>query len=295
MLDIGCGLGSVLMTNAWQFPDAAACVGIEAQKDRYDMALRSVEYNIGGASNEGLGEGVSGRARVKVFNADLRELCMGATDECVVNGQIGYDLVTGTPPYFPMATAAVPGCGESSGCLFELRGGVEDYCAAAALYLRRPPKDADIHGGCSERPSVFTVVNTALASARVYSGCEAAGLSVVKRFDVIPRTGKPPLFNVFVIVLDEWLKIDGLSEVPVFPKLKRNEFGPLDISVCPARYRVEGSVRGEEVVCLTVRDEKGNHTDDYCMLLSHLGKPSSRDKESYVLPGQDATIIGEIS
>jgi tRNA1(Val) A37 N6-methylase TrmN6 len=121
MLDIGCGLGSVLMTNAWQFPKGI-CVGIEAQRDRYDMALRSVEYNIG--EDEG---------RIRVINADLREVSEEARGVCAAHHQCGYDLVTGTPPYFPPTTGATPGCLESAGCLFELRGGVEDYCRAAAL------------------------------------------------------------------------------------------------------------------------------------------------------------------
>lgn len=32
LLDLGCGNGSVLMMNAWQYPEAE-CVGIEARKE----------------------------------------------------------------------------------------------------------------------------------------------------------------------------------------------------------------------------------------------------------------------
>ena len=48
------------------------------------------------------------------------------------------DVVTGTPPYFDPGQLAHPACRESAGCLFELRGGVEEYCEAASLCLRRP-------------------------------------------------------------------------------------------------------------------------------------------------------------
>lgn len=287
VLDIGCGLGSVLLTNAWQLP-SATCVGIEAQRDRYELAVRSVEYNTGCA--------VAGQAeRVKVIHGDLREVNPVAERKTETETvHLGYDLVTGTPPYFPPATAAATCCVESSGCLLELRGGVEEYCQAAKRSLRAPgPRGKD------EKPSVFVVCNTALASARVYSGCSAAGLSVVRRVDVVPRQGKPALFCVFVAVLDEWLEVDACKEVSVFPALapRTDGEGGLDVTVCPSEYRVLGSVRGEVVETLTVRERVshseadhhkrrlggGGHTLEYQRILRHLGKPCSEDREEYDL------------
>jgi tRNA1Val (adenine37-N6)-methyltransferase len=344
MLDIGCGLGSVLMTNAWQFPSALSCVGIEAQLDRYECALRTVEYNVGRTACAGDGGRDGGGGRdIRVIHADLREASPEAQAVCEAHHHQGFDLVTGTPPYFPPATGVTPGCEESSGCLFELRGGVEEYCRAAARYLRRPGGGGSAGAGAGDRggddvsesssgdgdsssvrtttttttttscsksssrcsdgdqqhassetscsssssalPSVFAVCNTALASARVYSGCHAAGLSVVKRIDVVPRAGKPPLFNVFITVANEWLERDAQAAVPLFPPLRAasisSHSAPLDASVCPGAYRVEGSLRGEEVEVLTVRELDGQHSVEYQDILRHLGKPTSRDREVY--------------
>lgn len=114
MLDMGCGIGSVLLSNAWQLP-GAVCVGIEAQHDRYTMAMRSVQYNIGVYPDE--------QTRVRVVNSDLRVHC--AALDCHLSG---FDVITGTPPYFGVTQGVLPGCRESAGCLFELRGGVEGYC-----------------------------------------------------------------------------------------------------------------------------------------------------------------------
>ena len=79
LLDIGCGIGSVLMMTAWKHP-AATCVGVEAQSLSWAMACRSIRYN--GAS-----------ARVEARHGDLR-------DASVVPEGASFDLVTGTPPYF---------------------------------------------------------------------------------------------------------------------------------------------------------------------------------------------------
>jgi tRNA1Val (adenine37-N6)-methyltransferase len=59
-LDLGCGIGSVLMMVAWQFPNAT-CLGVEAQTLSASMARRSLQYN--GAEE-----------RVKVIQKDLRDL-----------------------------------------------------------------------------------------------------------------------------------------------------------------------------------------------------------------------------
>jgi hypothetical protein len=93
ILDIGCGIGSVLMSNSWSLP-FASCIGVEAQLDRYEMAKRSIKYNIGENNN-----------RVKVVNGDLRneELI-----HSLIKDNNGFDLITGTPPYFPSSQGGMP-------------------------------------------------------------------------------------------------------------------------------------------------------------------------------------------
>mmetsp|Transcript_12861 Transcript_12861/g.19338 ORF Transcript_12861/g.19338 Transcript_12861/m.19338 type:complete len:446 (-) Transcript_12861:147-1484(-) len=277
MLDMGCGLGSVLLCNAWFFPESL-CVGIEAQYDRYEQANRSISFNVG--------EFPVHQTRVRVLQGDLR------VNDLLELQPTGFDVVTGTPPYFNPNLLGQPGCKETAACLFEVRGGVEEYCAAAARHLRRPPTSsndmkvlpaASIPGEDTPHagkflPSMFFMVNTALASSRVYQGCAAAELSVVKRLDVIPRAGKPPLFCVFAIVSNDWLEYSA----ECFPAL--SPYRPEDLPNYAAGKppsRVSGSFRGEAVETLVVRQEDSNHTQEYIEVLRALGKPSTADREKY--------------
>ena len=113
-LDLGCGLGSVLMMVGWRFPDLRS-VGIEAQRLSFDLASRSLRYN-------GL------TSRMALFNADLRS-------RDVLSAETRFDIVTGTPPYFRAGEGALSSKVDQKACLFEFRGGVEDYVEAARDYL----------------------------------------------------------------------------------------------------------------------------------------------------------------
>jgi tRNA1(Val) A37 N6-methylase TrmN6 len=117
-LDLGCGIGAVLMLLAWRFPDAAG-LGIEAQALSVDLARRSLAWN-------GAGD------RCRVVHGDLR-------DPAVVPAGAIFDLVTGTPPYL-LPAAATPSTRVQRGpCHIAYRGGVEDYCLAAARSWGRAP------------------------------------------------------------------------------------------------------------------------------------------------------------
>lgn len=197
-LDIGCGLGSVLLMTAWMHP-TAPCVGIEAQDGRMSLAKRSVEYN--GASS-----------RVMVIHGDLRNVNVVRENASAIlalhetfagsgfefpnasNSEASaaaspqsptFDLITGTPPYFDVKQGGLPSDENSARCLFEYRGGIEAYCMAAKQYLAP-------HG-------LFVVCETALALERGYKAAEAAGLEVVARLDAKPKTDKAPLFIVYVM------------------------------------------------------------------------------------------------
>jgi tRNA1(Val) A37 N6-methylase TrmN6 len=162
--DLGCGIGTVLMLVAWSFPEATG-VGIEAQIASVDLARRSLAWN--GAAD-----------RCTVRHGDFR-------DTSSAEEASAYDLVTGTPPYLTPghATAAQrPQCGP---CRFEERGGVEDYCAAAARMLAP--------GGR------FVVCAAAFQRERVTRGAAVAGLAIEARVEVVPREGKAQLFAVYVM------------------------------------------------------------------------------------------------
>jgi tRNA1Val (adenine37-N6)-methyltransferase len=162
VLDLGCGIGSVLLYLAWRFPQAR-CLGVEAQELSAGMAMRSVAWN-----------GVEARCQVRL--GDFR-------DPAVLDGT--FDLVTGTPPYFPRGAGVESPASQRAHCRFEHRGGVEDYCATAARVLA--PGAPFV--GCA----------AASQRARVVDGARAAGLGVERWREVIPRAGKPPLIGLFVL------------------------------------------------------------------------------------------------
>lgn len=163
ILDLGCGIGSVLLLLAWRFPDARVD-GIEAQPVSVDLARRSIAWN-----------GVDERCHVR--EDDLRSTAPSS-----------YDLVTGTPPYLAVGTARESRRVQKGPCNFEHRGGIEEYCAAAARALG----DA----------GTFVVCEQAAQTPRVHAAADAAGLAIVHRMDVVPRDGKAPLFAVHAMRRD---------------------------------------------------------------------------------------------
>jgi tRNA1Val (adenine37-N6)-methyltransferase len=160
--DLGCGIGAVLLLLAWRFPEARG-VGVEAQAVSVDLARRSLAWN-----------GADPRCEVRA--GDLRDA--RSTPEGAV-----YDLVTGTPPYLPPGTAHASPRAQWPACHLEQRGGVEDYCAAAARLLA---------------PGAWFITCAGSAQRdRVRRGAERAGLVVARQRDVVPRAGKGVLFTVY--------------------------------------------------------------------------------------------------
>mmetsp|Transcript_20063 Transcript_20063/g.26055 ORF Transcript_20063/g.26055 Transcript_20063/m.26055 type:complete len:393 (+) Transcript_20063:3-1181(+) len=184
-LDLGCGIGSVLLMTAWKFPHMS-CLGIEAQKLSSDMAKRNIRYNIGTSK------------RVEVLHGDIRNQVLPEK----------FDLITGTPPYFKVAyeksneggtdiTAkpaygALPSCEQSAPARFEFRGGIEEYCKAAKSHLK-----AD---------GVFIVcegLGPQINASRVTNGAKAANLEIIDSIMVHGRDDKPPLFGVYAMCHSE--------------------------------------------------------------------------------------------
>lgn len=161
ILDMGCGVGTVLLLLAWRFPRATV-LGVEAQALSAGLARRSIAWN-----------GVEDRCTV--LDGDLRDPLP------VTAGP--FDLITGTPPYFPRGTGLESEHVQKGPCRFEHRGGIEAYCAAAAPRLA---------GG-----AVFVACAAAPQSHRVQAGAAAAGLFIERWRDVVPRAGKAPLLSVF--------------------------------------------------------------------------------------------------
>ncbi len=165
VLDLGCGIGSVLLHLAWAMPNASF-VGIEAQA----ISFALLEHNVSRAR-------VS--ERVKIFHGDLRD------EDAIEKLGREFDLVTGTPPYFPPGHASEAMDEQRAYARIEYRGGVEAYLMTAGKVL-----SAD---------GVVVMCGDARAIERVDRGTKDAGLHVIARCDVIPREKEKPLFAVWTL------------------------------------------------------------------------------------------------
>lgn len=214
--DIGCGIGSVLLLVAWRFPGSRS-IGVEAQEVSCALARRSVA-----------GNGVTDRCEVRC--GDLR-------DPDVLPEGAAFDLVTGTPPYLPPGTAPESRRVQCGPCRIEQRGGIEDYCAAAARLLAPGGWFVTCAGG--------TQVERVRAAAHV------AGLRIVRRRDVVPRAGKTPLLGVHALRrADDALASGG--------ERAADAARPGDAEVLPP---------------LVVRDAHGRWTDEFRALRRSMGMP----------------------
>ena len=160
-LDLGTGLGSVMMMVAWKLPHADV-TGIEAQADRAAMGRRSIAYN-------------GALTRCRIVDGDLRD----ATPD----GPFG--LITGTPPYFPIGTGTESEKTHAAPARFEHRGGVEDYLAVAARRI--------------DPGGTIAVCTSALERERVAAAVHSLGLAHREHWAIVPRAGKPALVDVDVM------------------------------------------------------------------------------------------------
>jgi tRNA1(Val) A37 N6-methylase TrmN6 len=165
VIDLGCGLGSVLLHLAWKLPEATL-VGVEAQAISFELLRRNVTRNQ-------LDE------RITIHHGDLRD----ATTLAAAGA--GFDLVTGTPPYFPPDTAVDAMDEQRAYARIEYRGGVEDYLAAGGKLLAEA--------------GVMVLCGDARAGDRVERGAAAAALAIGARCDVIPHVGRPALFSIWTL------------------------------------------------------------------------------------------------
>jgi tRNA1(Val) A37 N6-methylase TrmN6 len=254
-----------MLFTAWSFRDAA-CTGVEAEEESFRLAKKSTELN-----------GCAGRCDVR--HGDLRSVAVGLVADAThspadVSGAAGmavdspssaagspgsrrFDLVTGTPPYFEVKdNSALPASLCYRPRLFEFRGGVEAYCEAASH--------------CVAPGGAFVVCETAnhAAHPRVRAAAAASGFVPVRRFDVAPKQGKPPLFAVWVLVkasdADMGTAKHLESFMPAWDAVGVAEASPAEAA---------GQLSSEHVELITVRALDGQRTDQYKRLLATLEKP----------------------
>ncbi len=165
VLDLGCGLGSVLLHLAWKLPQARLW-GVEAQAMSYELLTRNLRRS-------GFAE------RVRVAHEDLRASAMLSSLPPT------FDLITGTPPYFPPEAALDAEDEQRAYARIEYRGGVEAYIEAAARLLA--PDGA------------FVLCGDARVSRRTSAAAHGVGLFIAERCDVHPRAGRAALFSIWTL------------------------------------------------------------------------------------------------
>jgi len=157
--DLGSGIGSVAIIAAWRLPGATFCT-VEAQEQSLRLARKSIRYN-------GL------ESRFTLIHGDLREF---------VHDPV-FDLVTGSPPYWPPGTASEAAHSQAIPARIEIRGSVADYALAARRILAPA--------------GVFAFVFPTVQLARAVSAIDDASLKLIRRRDVVFKEGEPPLVSLF--------------------------------------------------------------------------------------------------
>jgi tRNA1(Val) A37 N6-methylase TrmN6 len=164
ILDLGSGIGSVGMMAAWRLPGARV-VTIEAQEESVRLAKKSAAYN-------GL------ESRYEIRRGDFRTNGIRPEER--------FDLVLGSPPYFPLGAGIHGDHPQKIACRFEVRGDIVDYAIAAARHLAA--------GG------VFACVFPEEQLPRIEKAAEQAELAIVRRRPVIFKEGEEPMVGLFVMM-----------------------------------------------------------------------------------------------
>ena len=196
-LDLGSGIGTVGMICAWRLP-GAKFVTVEAQSDSVALAKKSARYN-----------GIEDRYEIR--EGDFRHAGILRADE-------KFDLITGSPPYFPQGAGIESEHPQKLACRFELRGTIADYCATAAKHLAP--------GGFFA--CVFPHEPAQLA--RVEAGAREAGLIIVRKRPVVFREGDPALVGLFGLMraddLPEWFRGQTWTEPDLTIRTREGKIYP---------------------------------------------------------------------
>lgn len=193
VLDLGSGIGSVGMIAAWRL-QGARFVTVEAQDESVRLARKSAAYN-------GLLD------RYDIRHGDFRDTTVIGADE-------RFDLVLGSPPYFPLGTGSEGDHPQKVQCRFEVRGDIADYTRVAMAHLAQ--------GG------LFACVFPSLQLERVERAARDAQAVIVRRRPIVFREGEPPLVDLFAMMRADDLPEDMRARTWVEPPLViRTESGAI--------------------------------------------------------------------
>jgi tRNA1(Val) A37 N6-methylase TrmN6 len=170
--DIGSGIGSVALLAAWRLAGARFWT-VEAQEMSFRLAQKSVAYN-----------GLTDRFDLRL--GDLR-------DPELFSDAPRFDLVTGSPPYFPPGTATAARHDQAVPARIEVRGDVSDYAGAASRILAV--------GG------LFAFVFPTPQLERVFAALQEHGLVLLRRREIVFKEGEPSVISIFAAMRAEDLPI----------------------------------------------------------------------------------------
>jgi tRNA1(Val) A37 N6-methylase TrmN6 len=180
--DLGSGIGSVGMAAAWRSPGAVVHT-VEAQAMSARLARKSAAYN-----------GILDRYHI--HEGDLR-------DPGLFAGEAPFDLVLGSPPYWPVGTRTEAEHPQAVPARLEVRGDIGDYALAAARILAP--------GG------VFACVFPSDQLDRAVEAYRSADLVLLRRQDVLFKEGEAYGLGLFAGSRRTDLPpaFEALAELPV--------------------------------------------------------------------------------
>lgn len=160
--DLGSGIGSVALLAAWRCPGAVVHT-VEAQEASLRLARKSIRYN-------------GQESRIFPRLGDLR-------DPALFEGEASFDLVMGTPPYWPEGHRLPAAHPQSVPARLEVRGSIADYARAAARILAP--------GG------IFACVFPNDQRERALAALRDADLLCLHRREIVFKEGEPYGLDVF--------------------------------------------------------------------------------------------------
>jgi tRNA1(Val) A37 N6-methylase TrmN6 len=196
-LDLGSGIGTVGMICAWRLP-GAKFVTVEAQTESVALAKKSARYN-----------GIEDRYEIRTGDFRENEILRAAEK---------FDLITGSPPYWPLTDGVQSEHPQKLACRFELRGSIADYCETAVKHLAP--------GGFFA--CVFPHEPAQLA--RVEAAAKNSHLVIVRKRPVVFREGDPALVALFGLMraddLPEWFRGQTWAEPDLIIRARDGKIHP---------------------------------------------------------------------
>ena len=234
--------------------------------------------------SEGGFNGIYDTDKSGIVNLNTEEAGVSDTSSKIREIDEHFDIVTGTPPYFPLRNGALPQDAGRGQCAFECRGGIEAYLGACARNLSHA-----VSARC-------VLCQTFLEVRRTEASAKVNGLIILKRLDVYGKVGQSnPLFCVFSMrkmteeTNEQANELDGRGASLSLKEASscffttdsdcaatcRSLASEVEGAGVEARRVGNGAAAGYIVIPLYVRKICGCHTAEYDVVMKEMGRPNS--------------------